>query len=145
MGKNYSHLLNFRLIICKSCYVNTHFSLNNRRVLDMKKTVIIVKALVISRLNYCNSLLCGFSAILIKRLQRLQNAGARVIAKVGRRDHISTILFKLHWLPVRIKYMILLLTYRALHGLAPTYITELLVPYTLPRRLRSSTEQLLVQ
>ena len=34
--------------------------------------------------------------------------------------------------------------YRALHGLAPTYITELLVPYTPPRTLRSSTEQLLV-
>ena len=112
----------------------------------MKTTVIIVQALVISRLDYCNSLLCGLPTILIKRLQRVQNAAARVIAKAGRRDHISPILFKLHWLPVefRIKYKILLLTYRALHGLAPTYITELLVPYTPPRTLRSSTEQLLV-
>ena len=42
-----------------------------------------------------------------------------MIAKAGRRDHISPILFKLHWLPdeFRIKYKILLLTYRALHDL----------------------------
>ena len=108
----------------------------------MKTTIIIVQALIISRLDYCNFLLCGLPAILIKRLQREQNAAARVIAKAGGRDYISQILFKLHWLPVefRIKYKILLLSYRALHGLAPTYITELLVPYTPPRTLRSSTE-----
>ena len=107
----------------------------------MKTTVIIVQALVIFRLDYCNSLLCGLPTILIKRLQRVQNAAARVIAKAGRRDHISPILFKLHCLPVefRIKYKVLLLTYRALHGLAPTYITALLVPYTPPRTLRSRT------
>ena len=65
-----------------------------------------------------NCLLCGLPAILIKRLQRVQNAAARVIAKAGRRDHISPILPKLHWLPVefRIKHNILLLTYRAIHG-----------------------------
>ena len=71
---------------------------------------------------------------------------SRVIAKAGRRDHISLILFKLNWLPVefRIKKKILQLTYRVLLGLAPTYITELLVPDTPPRTLRSSTEQLFV-
>ena len=118
--------------VCRSSFFHLHNISSIRRVLDMKTTVIIVQALVISRLDYCNL--------------RVQNAAARVIAKAGRRDHISPILFKLHWLPVefRIKYKILLLTYRGLHGLAPTYITELLVPYTPPRTLRSSTEQLLV-
>ena len=128
--------------VCRSSFFHLHNISSIRRVLDMKTTVIIVQALVISRLDYCNSLLCGLPTILIKRLQRVQNAAARVIAKAGKRDHISPILFKLHRLPVefRIKYKILLLTYRALHGLAPTYITELLVPYTPPRTL----EQLLV-
>ena len=84
-----------------------------RRVMD-----IIVQALDIFRLDNCNSLLCGLPAILIKSLQRVQNAAARVIAKAGRRDHISPILPKLLWLPVesRIKHNILLLTYRAIHG-----------------------------
>ena len=104
---------------------------------------IIVQALDISRLDNCNSLLCGLPAILMKSLQRVQNAAARVIAKAGRRDHISPILPKLHWLPVkfRIKHNILLSTYRAIHGGWPTYITY---PYTPPRTLRSSTEQLLL-
>ena len=67
----------------------------------------------------------------------MQNVADRVIAKAGRRDHISPFLFKRHWLPVdsRIKYTILLLTYCAPHGLASTYITELLVPYTPSRTL----------
>ena len=70
----------------------------------------------------------------------------RVIAKADLRDHISPRLFKLHWLPVefRIKYKILLLTYCTVHGLAQNYSTELLMPYTPPRTLSSSTEELLV-
>ena len=97
--------------VCRSSFFHQHNISSIRRVLDMKTTVIIVQALVISQLDYCNSLLCGLPTILIKRLQRVQNAAARVIAKAGRRDHISPILFKLHWLPVefRIKYKILLL------------------------------------
>ena len=111
--------------VCRSSFFHRHNINSIRRVLHMKTNVIIVPAPVISRLDYCNSLLCGLTAIPIKRLQRVQNATARVIAKAGRRDHISPILFKLHWLPVEfcIKYKILLLTYRALHGLVPTYIT----------------------
>ena len=51
----------------------------------------------------------------------------------------------LHWLPVsqRINYKILLLTYKALNGQAPSYITELLEPYVPTRNLRSSSKSLL--
>ena len=49
----------------------------------MKTTVIIVQTLVISRLDYCKSLIGGLSATLTKRLQRVHNAAARVIAKAG--------------------------------------------------------------
>ena len=85
-------------------------------------------------------------AILIKRLQRVQNAAARVIAKAGRRDHISPIPPKLHWLPVEFRILkdkILLLTYRAIHGGWPRLNLHT-YPYTPPRTLRLSTEQLLL-
>ena len=51
----------------------------------------------------------------------------------------------LHWLPVRsrIKYKILVATYRALHNEAPAYISEMLTPYTPPRTLRSTNTSLL--
>ena len=51
----------------------------------------------------------------------------------------------LHWLPVqqRIVYKIALLTYKALHGLAPTYISELIEEYKPRRTLRSAWQVLL--
>ena len=76
--------------VCRSSFFPLHNISSIRRVLDMKTTVIIVQALVISPLDYCNSLLSGLPAIIIKRLQRVQNAAARVIAKADRRDHILT-------------------------------------------------------
>ena len=80
--------------VCRSSFFHLHNISSIRRVLDMKTTGIIVQALVISPLDNCNFLLCGLPAILIKRLQKIQNAAARVIAKACRRDHISPILFK---------------------------------------------------
>ena len=52
----------------------------------------------------------------------------------------------LHWLPIdlRIEFKILIITYKALHGLAPTYIKDLLKNYHPPRDLRSSKKNLLV-
>ena len=82
--------------VCRSSFFHLHNISSIQRVLNMKTTVSIVQALVISRLDYCNSLLCGLPAILIKRLQKVQNAAARVIATTGRRDDISPIFFKLH-------------------------------------------------
>ena len=60
-------------------------------------------------------------------------------------EHIRPILLELHWLPVsqRILFKILLLTYKALNGLAPAYISDLLSRYIPARQLRSATEFLL--
>ncbi|KAJ8396523.1 hypothetical protein AAFF_G00018290, partial [Aldrovandia affinis] len=53
--------------------------------------------------------------------------------------HISPVLASLHWLPInyRVDHKVLLLTYKVLHGLAPSYLTDLLHPYNPPRSLRS--------
>ena len=60
-------------------------------------------------------------------------------------SHIKPVLKQLHWLPIsqRITYKILLLTYKALNGQAPGYITELLEPCVPTRNLRSSIKILL--
>ena len=52
------------------------------------------------------------------------------ITRTKKYEHIKPVLKQLHWLPVnqRINYKILLLTYKALNGQAPSYITELLEP-----------------
>ena len=58
---------------------------------------------------------------------------------------LTPLLIQLHWLPVsqHIIFKILLLTFKALNGLAPMHITELLDRYVPPRPLRSSTRGLL--
>ena len=66
------------------------------------------------------------------KLQKAQNAAVILVVKCLRSDHITPHLRDLHWLPVRsrIKYMIFVTTYRALHNEAPAYISEMLTPYT---------------
>ncbi len=106
----------------------------------------LVHAFMTSRLDYCNALLGGCPASSINKLQVVQNAAARVLTRSRKYDHITPILQSLHWLPIkfRIIYKILLLAYKALNGLAPAYLTNLLSRYNPSRSLRSQNSGLLV-
>lgn len=61
-------------------------------------------------------------------------------------EHITPVLRRLHWLPIRqrISYKILLITYKALNGMAPKYLADLLQCYQPSRNLRSSSTNPLV-
>ena len=113
-----------------------------RRFLDSTSTERLVHAFVSSRLDYCNSLLYGLPSSEIDKLQRVQNSAARLVTCVRKCDPIKPVLHELHWLPVRerIIYKIALLTYKALHGMAPSYIAELLSECNPSRNLRSSSQ-----
>ena len=117
-----------------------------RRCLDVNSTNIITHAFVTSRLDNFNSLLCNIPQKDLYHLQRIQNISARITARTKSTAPTKTLLQKLHWLPVdkRIKFKLLLLTYKALHGLSPTYISELIKWYN-PRRTLRSQNQLLLQ
>ena len=95
----------------------------------------MVHAFVISRLDYCNVLLSGCTNSAPKHFQLVQNEASRVVTRIKTYEHISPD----YWLPItfRIDYKILLLTYKALKGLAPVYLSELPIPYSPPRLLRS--------
>ena len=73
------------------------------------------------------------------------NTAARLIVGAKKQDHIKRVLRdRLHWLPVpqRVPLKLCLLTYKALHGLAPSYIADLCRPVTTVgsrQRLRSTT------
>ncbi len=72
------------------------------------------------------------------RPQLVQNTAARVLTRTNY-DHISPVLSTLHWLPIKhcIHFKILLITYKALNGLAPQDLSELLSHYSPSRPLRS--------
>ena len=107
----------------------------------------LVSTFVLSRLDYCNSLLAGLPDTQIKRLQIVQNRAARVVLGITRPDSTSTkdMLISLHWLPVRarIDYKIALFCFNALNSRSPDYITDLITPYAPIRHLRSSDSHLL--
>ena len=108
--------------------------------IDVTKT--IVCSLVLSRLDYCNSILSGSPKFLIKKLQRGQNTAARIMLRMPRTEHTTPLLKMLHWLPIpsRIAYKIDSLCHTALTTAYPKYLSELLNVYTPARPLRSSLD-----
>lgn len=107
---------------------------------------LLVQALVLSKLDYCNSLLAGLSANSIKSLQMLQNAAARVVFNEPKRAHVTPLLIRLHWLPVaaRIKFKALVFAYKATSGFAPSFLLSLLQIYVPSRNLGSVNQRCLV-
>jgi len=107
---------------------------------DAAKTV--VHAFISSRLDYCNSLLHGISDFLLRRLQAVQYAAARLITGTQRCDHITPVLKQLYWLSVRqrVEFKLTVLVYKALSNLAPPYLSAdcQLVVTVVRRQLRSS-------
>ena len=81
--------------------------------------------MIVSKVDYCNSLLAGMSVQLHDRLQSALNA-ARLIFTAIRTDHISQLLRDLYWLrvPEHVKFKLYVLVYRCLHGTAPPYLAE---------------------
>ena len=100
---------------------------------------------ITSRLDYCNSLLDDAKGCNISQQQLCQNNVARMLSLRRKFDHITPVLKDLHWLPVeqRIEYKVLFLTYKALLGKAPPYISQLFYLYTPTRPLRSENKNLL--
>ena len=92
----------------------------------------VLHAFVTSKIDYCNGLLYGLPDCAITKFQRVQNAAARLqlgcLCHIKTYDHITPILINLHWLPVRyrVNFKILLLTFKALYGMAPSYIIDLI-------------------
>jgi hypothetical protein len=131
--------------VCRSA----RFHLRNigkiRRFLTRKACEQVVHALVTCRLDINNALLSGLPAYLLAKLQRCQNVAARIVTCQKRTCHITPVLRELHWLPVtyRIQFKVLLQVYRALNGLAPVYMSDMLEPYVPARTLRSGDLHLL--
>jgi len=104
----------------------------------------LIVALVLSRLDYYNSVLFGLPVNLIQRLQSVQNAAARLVSRIRRSEHITPALISLHWLrvPKRIYFKLAVMTYRSIHGTSPSYLQSYFTRVsnmTSRRRLRSST------
>ena len=99
-----------------------------RRFLTSTATVTLVSAFVLSRIDYCNSLLFGSTHDMTSHLQRMQYYAARVILRLPMSSSITTHLRSLHWLPVNVRstYKIACLCYHCHSSTAPSYVTDML-------------------
>ena len=114
---------------CSAAFFHLHNIKRISKFLSHDSLSVLIHAFVTSRLDYCNSLLYGLPTAQIMRLQRVQNSAARLLTNTLKFQHITPILHRLHWLPVlyRINFKIILLTYKAIQGLAPRYLQELVI------------------
>ena len=112
----------------------------------------IACSIVSARLDYCTSLLHGMSEVNFAKLQCVQNTKARVVTGTRSNDHfkeevmhITPVLAKLHWLPVkaRIAFKLAMQVYNIRHTSSPPHLASLLSEYKSVRNLRSSVNHLL--
>ena len=131
--------------VCKSSFFALSKIGKIRTLIDSQTTERLIHAFVTSRLDYCNSLLYGIPNYQLEKLQSIQNAAARLVTRTKKFEHISPILYRLHWLPVkeRIKFKIALFTFKILRGECPIYLNPL-VDVRVPERALRSTNRLLL-
>ncbi len=84
----------------RSCRFALHNIRKIRSFLTEHAAQLLVQALVISRLDYCNALLAGLPSNTIKPLQMIQNAAARLVFNEPKRAHVTPLFVSLHWLPI---------------------------------------------
>ncbi len=149
LGVIFDDQLTFKDHIAKtarSCRFALHNIRKIRPFLTEHAAQLLVQALVISRLDYCNALLAGLPSNTIKPLQMIQNVAARLVFNEPKRAHVTPLFVSLHWLPVaaRIQFKTLMLAYRTTTGSAPTCFHSLLRIYIPSRSLRSASERRLV-
>ena len=104
-----------RTISCVS-YTPCHLFVVGRRCQDVGPGVGVITSGL-----YCNCLLGGIADGLMRRLQAVQNAAARLITSTRRWDHIIPILRQLQLVRQRVEFKLAILVFETLHGLAPQW------------------------
>ena len=102
--------------------------------------MIVIQALVLSELDYCNSLLTGSPEYQLDKLQHIQNMACRIICNIWKHDHITLHLAYLIGLKIfnRITYKIDMIMFKCNQGTAPWYLMDLM-----PKKMYIKTSKIL--
>ena len=116
--------------ITRSCFYQLRQIRTIRQSLSDSAIRTLIHSFVVTRIDYCNSVLSGITAVQTERVQRILNAAARLVLRIPKFAPVSMLIRdNLHWLPAvqRIKCKILQLVANCIHQRAPLYLQELCV------------------
>ena len=124
--------------IARTCYFELRRLASIRRFLTSTATATHISAFDLSRIDYCNSLLFGYTHDVTSHLQRIQNYAARLILRLPMSSIITIHLKSLHWLPVIVRstYKIACFCYHCHSSTAPSYVTDIL--HEIPSHTRNT-------
>ena len=113
---------------CKAAMLNLLKIKATRKYLTTEASTKALTTLVMTHLDYANSILTGLPKASICQLQRVQNMAARIILQGNKSESSSKCLEDLHWLPIhyQINFKVITLVFKCIHRLAPSYLEELI-------------------
>ncbi|KAI4882229.1 hypothetical protein NFI96_003599 [Prochilodus magdalenae] len=123
--------------LTRSCRFLLYTIRRIRPFLSQEAIQLLVQSLVISRLDYCNSLLAGLPLQAIRPLQLVQNAAARLIFNLPKFTHVTPLLRPLHWLPVAARSGLKLL--QSQEWTSPSHPMAMVKSRAVSRALRASS------
>ena len=121
--------MNFKEFISKK-FQTCHYHLRNLRniknCLSQETRILLVNNLILSTLDFCNSILINLPACSINPLQKILNKSVRFICDVRLREHITPYLRKLHFLPLKFRIMFkgCLIGFKIIREIAPEYLRD---------------------
>ena len=110
------------------CYFHLRQLRLVRRTLTVDAAHSLVRALIHSRLDYCNGILANAPLGLVAPLQSVMRSAARVVLRIPSRGSITQLMReRLHWLPIqqRVKFKQCTLAFKCVNGLAPAYLSRM--------------------
>ena len=134
--------------VCKACFASVRDLKRLRGHLTHEAALMAANALVGSRLDYCNSLFRGLSALDLRKLQCVQNNLARIVANTTKYSHITPVRKALHWLPIKYRssFKTAMLVYKFLPSGNPKYFESFLIPrHSAYNTLRSQSDGMFLE
>ena len=100
-----------------------------KHIFDKRALIIIINALVFSKLFYCSSVWSNTTQANLDKRQAVQNFACRILCGTKRFDHITPLLKGLRWLPIRqqLYFRFAVLVFKCMTRCAPEYLTSKLV------------------
>ena len=126
IGRSSAHIWQTRCDGSTSCNYHALAIRHKRHLLTTELAQMFTCSLILSRLDYCNTVLYGALMTTINKLQRVQNNAGRTVLQMPKRTHAKPLLEKLHWLPVKqcISYKTAVLTFKVRSMSTLTYLNH---------------------